>query len=321
MAGRFIRLLEAAVTEPERAIGRLDILTPAERQTHSARLERHGACAPRRPPSRSCSRRRPTETPDAVAVVLADAEPRPMASSMRARTSWRITCVGSGSAPRSWSGCASSARWRWWSGSSASSRPAAPTCRSTRAIRQSGWRSCSRTPARRCCWSRSRRCATRLPAHGAPGRASMPMAARSRSGPSTAPAERRSSRDNLAYVIYTSGSTGEPKGVAVPHQQRGAACSTPTRASFGSTRDDVWTLFHSLRASTSRSGRCGARCCYGGRLVVVPYCDQPLAGRSSRQLLARERVTVLNQTPSAFCQLVQARRARSGAGELCACGS
>ncbi|HEV3151778.1 MAG TPA: amino acid adenylation domain-containing protein, partial [Acidobacteriaceae bacterium] len=33
LAGRFIRLLEAAVAQPERAIGRLDILAPAERDT------------------------------------------------------------------------------------------------------------------------------------------------------------------------------------------------------------------------------------------------------------------------------------------------
>src|SRR5262249_57818098 len=33
LAGRFIRLLEAAVVEPERAIGSLEILSPQERRT------------------------------------------------------------------------------------------------------------------------------------------------------------------------------------------------------------------------------------------------------------------------------------------------
>ena len=46
-----------------------------------------------------------------------------MASSMRARASWRIICARSGSGPRWWWGCASSARWRCWWGCSASSRP------------------------------------------------------------------------------------------------------------------------------------------------------------------------------------------------------
>ena len=40
---RLIRLLEAAVAEPERAIGRLDILDAAERQTLLRDVERHRA--------------------------------------------------------------------------------------------------------------------------------------------------------------------------------------------------------------------------------------------------------------------------------------
>ena len=53
---------------------------------------------------------------------------------------------------------------------------------------------------------------------------------------------------------------------------------------------------------------------YGGTLVVVDY----FVARSPEEfpeLLADEQVTVLNQTPSAFYQLIQAdggRRAESG---------
>ena len=43
LGGRLIRLLEAAVAEPERAIGRLDILGSAERQTLLRGMERHRA--------------------------------------------------------------------------------------------------------------------------------------------------------------------------------------------------------------------------------------------------------------------------------------
>ena len=138
------------------------------------------------------------------------------ASSTRAPTSWRIICARSASAPRPWWGCASSARSRWSSGCSASSRPAAPICRSIPTIRPSGWPSCWRMPARRC-WSRSRRCSTGCRAHGAAHRAARcRLRRRSRGSPPRAPAA-ACDPHNPAYVIYTSGSTGTPKGVAVAH--------------------------------------------------------------------------------------------------------
>ncbi|MDA8457079.1 amino acid adenylation domain-containing protein [Acidovorax sp. GBBC 3334] len=107
--------------------------------------------------------------------------------------------------------------------------------------------------------------------------------------------------DHLAYVIYTSGSTGRPKGAQLCHRQvvrllRG----TEDRFRFGP--HDVWTLFHSYAFDFSVWEIFGALCT-GGQLVVVPYW----VSRSPQDFLAllRERqVTVLNQTPSAFGQLV-----------------
>ena len=43
LGARLVRLLEAAVAEPDRAIGRLDMLSASERQTIVTGLERDGA--------------------------------------------------------------------------------------------------------------------------------------------------------------------------------------------------------------------------------------------------------------------------------------
>jgi len=103
-----------------------------------------------------------------------------------------------------------------------------------------------------------------------------------------------------AYVIYTSGSTGRPKGVIVPH---GAVSRlfAATEAWFGFGPGDVWTLFHSYAFDFSVWEIWGALL-YGGRLVVVPW-SVSRDPEAFRRLLREERVTVLNQTPSAFRQL------------------
>jgi amino acid adenylation domain-containing protein len=106
----------------------------------------------------------------------------------------------------------------------------------------------------------------------------------------------------LAYVIYTSGSTGRPKGALVTHANA-VRLFEVTRPFFGFGEDDVWTLFHSCAFDFSVWELWGALL-HGGRVVVVP---QPVS-RSPREflaLLASERVTFLNQTPSAFLQLMQ----------------
>ncbi|MFL6196132.1 MAG: amino acid adenylation domain-containing protein, partial [Thermoanaerobaculia bacterium] len=108
---------------------------------------------------------------------------------------------------------------------------------------------------------------------------------------------------SLAYVIYTSGSTGRPKGALITHGNV-TRLFDATEAWFGFGAGDVWTLFHSYAFDFSVWEIWGALL-HGGRLVVVPW-EVSRSPESFLDLLARERVTVLNQTPSAFAQLAAA---------------
>jgi amino acid adenylation domain-containing protein len=111
----------------------------------------------------------------------------------------------------------------------------------------------------------------------------------------------RGCADDAAYVIYTSGSTGRPKGVVVPHRNV-AALLAATQADMRLGPADVWTLFHSVAFDFSVWEIWGCLLT-GARLVVVPHW----VSRSPEEfyeLLHSEQVTVLNQTPSAFAQLL-----------------
>ena len=118
--------------------------------------------------------------------------------------------------------------------------------------------------------------------------------------------------ERAAYVIYTSGSTGKPKGVVVSRENV-LRLLDETAGWFGFGTNDVWTMFHSFAFDFSVWEMWGSLLT-GGRLVVVPFAVSRSPG-DFWELLRAERVTVLNQTPSAF-GLVDAVDATRPAGAL-----
>ena len=123
----------------------------------------------------------------------------------------------------------------------------------------------------------------------------------------------RVSANDLAYMIYTSGSTGEPKGVLVEHAHVLRLFSA-TESLFEFSADDVWTLFHSYAFDFSVWEIWGALF-YGGTLVVIPTGLARSPADFAAQLM-ESGVTVLNQTPTAFSNLMPELLARGSAGKL-----
>lgn len=106
---------------------------------------------------------------------------------------------------------------------------------------------------------------------------------------------------HLCYIIYTSGTTGNPKGVMVEHRNV-VRLLFNDQFQFNFTENDVWTMFHSHCFDFSVWEIYGALL-FGGKLVVIPK----MIARDTRSyldILKKEGVTVLNQTPSAFYNLI-----------------
>lgn len=112
----------------------------------------------------------------------------------------------------------------------------------------------------------------------------------------------RGNPEDLSYVIYTSGTTGNPKGVMIEHRNV-VRLLFNDRFQFNFSEADVWTMFHSHCFDFSVWEMYGALL-FGGKLVIIP---KKVSADTSAFLtvLKEEAVTVLNQTPGAFYNLIE----------------
>jgi amino acid adenylation domain-containing protein len=112
--------------------------------------------------------------------------------------------------------------------------------------------------------------------------------------------------DDPAYLIYTSGSTGIPKGVLVTHRNVTSLIESTQRL-LKRAPHDRWSMFHSAAFDFSVWEMWGCLAA-GATLCPVP-ADVAGSPAEFRDFLAERRVTILNQTPTSFYELIDADQA------------
>lgn len=103
--------------------------------------------------------------------------------------------------------------------------------------------------------------------------------------------------ENTAYIIYTSGTTGKPKGVPITHGNLEALFFS-TASMYKFNEQDTTLLYHSYAFDFS-VWEIWLALGYGGKLVI-PNDETRISAGFLAQLIKEERVTILNQTPTAF---------------------
>lgn len=102
---------------------------------------------------------------------------------------------------------------------------------------------------------------------------------------------------DLAYVIYTSGTTGQPKGVKISHGNLHALFSS-TQKVFAFSKNDNWAYVHSYGFDFSVWEIWGALTT-GATLILFSY-ETIISPELFINQLMTQKISVLNQTPSAF---------------------
>lgn len=107
-------------------------------------------------------------------------------------------------------------------------------------------------------------------------------------------------KEDVAYIIYTSGTTGEPKGVLINHHNviRLFYNDSPV---YDFNEKDRWILCHSYCFDFSIWEIFGALL-WGGTIVIIPN-NVKKDTKALLSILHKEKITILNQTPSAFINL------------------
>ena len=114
--------------------------------------------------------------------------------------------------------------------------------------------------------------------------------------------------NSIAYILYTSGTTGKPKGILISNYNV-VHLLFSTRNRIVQTEDDVWTLFHTYTFDFT-TWEIYASLLFGGKLVIVPK-ETTLNPKDFLQLLIKEQVTILNQTPAFFYKLMEEEKAEN----------
>lgn len=114
--------------------------------------------------------------------------------------------------------------------------------------------------------------------------------------------------DSLAYIIYTSGTTGKPKGILTSNYNVVYLLHS-TRNRLVQNENDVWTLFHTYTFDFS-TWEIYASLLFGGKLVIVPK-ETTLNPKDFLDLLVKEKVTILNQTPAYFYKVIEEEKTKN----------